>query len=179
MRSGEESGVTEEETIAWLSRSRAPVRREGALTVEEVAQAATAYLNNANALFEEALLLCAHEMIPRGAALTVLGLEELAKAPMLVNTFLRFEHGVDREAWQTYWKSGGWHRAKQELILSYGQLIRSLFDGDPVHSRYLYRYYAPDAVLENLDGFKQSNLYVDLRRDGVHAPARDASTCNA
>jgi hypothetical protein len=50
---------------------------------------------------------------------------------MLVNTFLRFEHGVDREAWQAYWKSGGWHRAKLELILSYGQLIRSLFEGDP------------------------------------------------
>ncbi len=75
---------------------------------------------------------------------------------MLVNTLLRFEHGVDREAWQAYWKSGGWHRAKLELILSYGQLIRSLFEGDPVHSRYLYRYYAPDAVLKNLDGITLS-----------------------
>jgi hypothetical protein len=62
---------------------------------------------------------------------TKLRIQELAKAPMLVNTFLRFEHGVDREAWQAYWKSGGWHRAKLELILSYGQLIRSLFEGDP------------------------------------------------
>jgi hypothetical protein len=100
--------VTEQETIEWLSRSRAPVRREGNLTVEEVAQAASAYLRNANALFDEALLLYANEKIPRGAALTVLGLEELAKTPMLVNTFLRFEKGVDPEAWQTYWKSGGW-----------------------------------------------------------------------
>jgi AbiV family abortive infection protein len=109
----------------------------------------------------------------------VLGLEELAKTPMLVNTFLRFEHGVDREAWQTYWKSGGWHRAKQELILSYGQVIRSLFDGDPVHGKYLYRYYAPESVLERLDSFKQSNLYVDLRRDGVNAPSGDANTRDA
>lgn len=75
--------MTEEETIEWLSRPRAPVRREGALTVAEVAQAASAYLNNANALFDEALLLCAHERIPRGAALAVLWLEELAKTPML------------------------------------------------------------------------------------------------
>lgn len=171
--------MTEEETIEWLSRSRAPVRREGNLTVEVVAQATSAYLKNANALFDEALLLYAHERIPRGAALAVLGLEELAKTPMLVNTFLRFEKGVDPEAWQTYWKSGGWHRAKQELILSYGQVIRPLFDGDPVHEKYLYRYYAPESVLERLDSFKQSSLYVDLRQDGVHAPSGDGNTRDA
>ncbi len=171
--------MTEDEIIAWLTRQRAPIRREGTLTRDEVAEATTAYLNNALNLFEEALLLCTREKVSRAAALTVLGLEELAKVPLLVNTFLRYERGQDPDAWKARWRSGGSHKAKQALILAYGQTIRHLFEGDPMLTRRLYRHYAPDSVLESLDAFKQSSLYVDLRQDGVHEPAGDEGPRNA
>lgn len=165
--------MTEDDIASWLSRKPAPVRRDGVLTKAEVAAATTAYLNNGLSLFDDALFLAAGDRVPRAAALTVLGLEEIAKIPLLVNTFLRYEHGVDSEAWKAYWKAGGAHKKKQELILGYGQIIREVMDGDPVHNRRLYRHYAPEAMLENLDGFKQSNFYVDLRQDGIHAPGSE------
>lgn len=165
--------MTEEEIIAWLSQPRAPIRRDGALSRDEVAEAVTAYLRNGLDLFEDALLLYCHDKMPRAAALVVLGLEEIGKVPLLVNTFLRFEHGGDKEAWKAYWKSGGSHKAKQALILGYGQIIREQFEGDPMFSRKLYRHYAPESILGTLDTFKQANFYVDLRQDGVHAPAGD------
>jgi AbiV family abortive infection protein len=165
--------MTEEETIAWLLQPRAPILRHGALSRDKVAEAVTAYLANGLDLFEEALLLCAHKKVPMAAALAVLGLEEIAKIPQIVNTFLRFEHGVEKDAWTTYWKTGGSHKAKQALILAYGQKIRKAFDRDPFFGRRLYRYYAPEKILETLDAFKQSNFYVDLRQDGVHSPAGD------
>ena len=37
----------------------------------------------------------------------------------------------------------------------------------------LYRVYAPDTLFARLDSLKQSNLYVDIREDGVHAPTDD------
>lgn len=162
--------MSEDEIAAWLSHKRSPVRRDGVLTKEEVAQAITAYQNNGMRLFEDALLLATNSRIERAAALTVLALEEIAKIPQLVNTFLRYERGVDKDAWIAYWKAGGVHKKKQELILRYGQSIKSQMDGDPVHGRRLYRYYAPDTILENLDWFKQANFYVDMRQDGIHAP---------
>lgn len=162
--------MTEDDIASWLSSKPAPIRREGVLTKAQVAAATTAYLKNGLSLFDDALFLAASDRFARAAALTVLGLEEIAKIPMLVNTFLRYEHGVDKEAWKAYWKAGGAHKKKQELILAYGQIIRAVMDGDPVHDRRLYRYYAPEAVLDNLDAFKQSNFYVDLRQDGMHAP---------
>jgi AbiV family abortive infection protein len=168
--------MTEEETIAWLSQPRAPIRKEGVLSRDEVAEAVTAYLGNGLDLFEEALLLCAHQKVPRAAALAVLGLEEIAKIPQIVNTFLRFEHGVEKDAWTTYWKTGGFHKPKQALILAYGQKIREVFEGDPFFARRLYRYDAPEKIRETLDAFKQSNFYVDLRQDGVRAPAGDEGT---
>jgi hypothetical protein len=67
------------ELTAW------PSLYSGSLNLEVV----TTYVNNANSLFDEALLLHAYNKTPRAAALTVLGLEELAKAPMLTNTFVR------------------------------------------------------------------------------------------
>lgn len=143
------------------------------LSREEVAEAIAAYQKNGLGLFDDALLLAANQKVSRAAGLTVLGLEEIAKIPLIVNTFLRHEHGVDPDAWKAYWKAGGIHKKKQELILAYGQLIRSVFDGDPIHERKLYRHYAPEAVLENLDWFKQSNFYVDLRQDGIHVPHED------
>ncbi|RWH58161.1 MAG: AbiV family abortive infection protein [Mesorhizobium sp.] len=106
-------------------------------------------------------------------------LEEIGKVPLLVEAFLRFEHGVDKEAWKAYWKSGGSHKTKQALILGYGKIIREQLDGDPVFSRRLYRYYAPEKVLEALDAFKQSNFYVDLRQDGIHSPGNDHKTLAA
>ena len=157
-----------------------PIRRDGVLSRDEVAEAVTAYLGNGLDLFEEALLLCAHKKVPRAAALAVLGLEEIAKIPLIVNKFLRFEHGVEKHAWKAYWKTGGSHKTKQALILAYpGQIVRNVFDGDPMHGRRLYRYYAPEKALETLDAFKQSNFYVDLRDDGVHAPAGDEGNCGA
>ena len=146
------------------------------MSPNEVAEAVTAYLGNGLGLFEEALLLCRNGRVARAASLVVLGLEEIAKVPLLVNTFLRFEHGSDREAWKAYWKSGGSHKSKQALILGYGKIIREKVDGDPVFSRWLYRHYAPENVLEALDAFKQSNFYVDLRQDGIHAPNNDDRT---
>lgn len=171
--------MTEEEITTWLAQARAPIRRDGVMSRDEVAEAVTAYLSNGLGLFEEALLLCQGSRIARAAALVVLGLEEVGKVPMLINTFLRFEHGVDREAWKTYWKSGGSHKTKQALILGYGKVIREQFDSDPVFSRRLYRYYASENVLEALDAFKQSNFYVDLRQDGIHAPTNDDRTLAA
>lgn len=165
--------MTEDDIASWLSRKPAPIRRDGILTKAEVAAATTAYLNNGLSLFDDAMFLAAGDRVARAAALTVLGLEEIAKIPLLVNTFLRYEHGVEKEAWTTYWRAGGAHKKKQELILGYGQSIRAVMDGDPVHDRRLYRHYAPAAVLETLDGFKQSNFYVDLRQDGIHAPGSE------
>jgi AbiV family abortive infection protein len=166
--------MTDEDTIAWLSQPRAPILRDGVLSQDQVAEAVTAYLRNGLDLFEEALLLCAHKKVPRAAALAVLGLEEIGKIARIVDTFLQFEHGVERDAWTTYWKSGGSHRAKQARILAYGQSIRNVFEGDSIiFDRRLYRYYAQEEILDRLDGFKQSNFYVDLRQDGVHAPTGD------
>lgn len=171
--------MTEDDIEAWLARNRSPIRRDGVLSKKEVAEAITAYLNNGMRLFDDALLLASNSRIPRAAALTVLGLEEIAKIPLLVNTFLHYEHGVDKDAWKAYWKAGGVHKKKQELILSYGQMIREVMDGDPLHDRKLYRYYAPDSVLENLDWFKQSNFYVDMRQDGIHAPGDEQDAIHA
>jgi len=171
--------MIQEEIIDWLSQPHTAIRRDGALTLNEVAEAATAYLRNGLDLFEEALLLCGYNKVSRAAALVILGLEEIGKVPLLVNTFLRFEHGADKEAWKAYWKSGGVHKKKQELILAYGQIIRRLFDGDLMHERILYRYYAPEALLDNLDGFKQSSFYVDMRVDGLHAPRGDQQARHA
>jgi AbiV family abortive infection protein len=171
--------MTEEEIIAWLSQARAPIRRDGVMSRDEVAEAVTNYLGNGLGLFEDALLLCRSGRVPRAAALAVLGLEEIGKVPLLVNTFLRFEHGIDREVWKAYWKSGGSHKAKQALILGYGNIVRNQLDGDPMFSRRLYRHYATEKVLESLDTFKQSNFYVDLRQDGIHAPGNDKGTLAA
>ena len=171
--------MTEEEIIAWLAQARAPIRRDGVMSRDEVAESVTAYLGNGLGLFEEALLLCQGGRTARAAALIVLGLEEIGKVPLLINTFLRFEHGADEEAWKAYWKSGGSHKTKQALILGYGKIIREQVDGDPVFSRRLYRHYAPENVLEALDGFKQSSFYVDLRQDGIHAPTNDNRTLAA
>ncbi|AUH65151.1 AbiV family abortive infection protein [Paracoccus zhejiangensis] len=171
--------MTEDDIVSWLSRKPAPIRRDGVLTKTEVAAATTAYLNNGLSLFDDALFLAAGNRVARAAALTVLGLEEIAKIPLLVNTFLRYEHGVEKEAWKAYWNAGGTHKRKQELILGYGQIVRAVMDGDPVHDRRLYRYYAPETVLENLDGFKQRNFYVDLRMDGIHAPSSEQEAVNA
>ena len=147
--------MTEDEIFEWLSHDRSPIRRDGVLSREEVANAITAYLINGLCLFDESLLLHANKKVSRAAALTVLGLEEVAKIPRVVNTFLRHEHGVDENAWRDYWKAGGSHKKKQELILAYGHIIREQFDGDPMHARQLYRHYAPKAVLDSLDSFKQ------------------------
>jgi AbiV family abortive infection protein len=160
--------MTEDEIIAWLSQPLARIVRDRVLSRGEVAEVVTAYLGNGLDLFEEALLLSTHQKISRAAALAVLGLEEIAKIPRIVDTFLRFEHGVE-DAWTAYWKTGGKpggvHKAKQAAILAYGQLIQE--------KDYLYRYNRPKNIVETLDTFKQSNFYVDLRQDGVHAPADD------
>ena len=132
MRNAYVHSMTDEETIAWLSQPRAQILSDGVLSLDEVAEAVTAYLGNGLELFEEALLLCAHKKVPRAAALGVLGLEEIAKIPWIIDTFLRFEHGVERDAWTAYWKTGGSHKTKQALILSYGQEFRKIFDGDPI-----------------------------------------------
>lgn len=171
--------MTEEEIIAWLAQARTPIRRDGVMSRDEVAEAVTAYLGNGLGLFEEALLLCQSGRVSRAAALIVLGLEEVGKVPLLINTFLRFEHGADKEAWKAYWKSGGSHKTKQALILGYGKVIREQFEGDPVFSRRLYRHYAPENVMEALDAFKQSNFYVDLRQDGIQTPTNDNRTLAA
>jgi AbiV family abortive infection protein len=171
--------ISEDEIAAWLSRTRTPVRRDGVLLKVEVAEAITAYFSNGSRILEDALFLASNSRISRASALTVLGLEEIAKIPLLVNTFLRYEHGIDKNAWKEYWRSGGKHKKKQELILSYGQKIRGQIDGDPMHGRRLYSYYAQESVLENLDWFKQSNLYVDIRQDGIYAPGSEEGVVEA
>ena len=171
--------MTEKEVIAWLSQPPSPIRRDGALSRDEVAEAVTAYLNNGLDLFEEALLLHSNHKVPRAVALVVLGLEEIAKVPRLVDTFLRFEHGVDKRAWDAFWKSGGSHKAKQALILAYGQTIREQFEADPMFSQRLYRYYASESVLGALDALKQSSFYVDMRQDGLHVPSGDEDRTGA
>jgi hypothetical protein len=60
--------MTEEEIIAWLSQPRAPIRRDGVMSRDEVAEAVTNYLGNGLGLFEEALLLCRSGRVPRAAA---------------------------------------------------------------------------------------------------------------
>jgi AbiV family abortive infection protein len=162
--------MRDEEVLEWLARARAGIRRDGSLPKGEVAEAVTAYQANGRALLSDALLLAANGRTNRASALTVLALEELAKIPMLVDTFRRHAHGFDPQAWPDYWKVSGRHKDKQKRILLYGELIRSQMDGDPLHGRRLYRYYSSSDLFQHLDSFKQANLYVDLRLDGVHAP---------
>jgi AbiV family abortive infection protein len=162
----------DDQLTSWMGKPESAIRRTGELNETEVADATVSYLRNGVNLLLDARLLISNERFSRGAALVVLGLEELAKIKIIVETFLKYEHGVDREAWKKYWKAGGNHKSKQEEILSYGKIIRASYDGDPIHGRYLYRYYAPNDALERLDWFKQSNFYVDIRDDGIHAPGR-------
>jgi AbiV family abortive infection protein len=165
--------MNETEVLDWLARQRPPVRRKGTLDRGEVARAMTAYFHNAQSLFDESLILYGANRKARACALCVLALEELAKIPLLADTFLRFEHGADQDAWAKYWESGGNHKKKQETILAYGQIIRRQFDGEPMFSKKHYRFYAPDNLFAYLDALKQRNLYVDIRQDGVHAPYND------
>lgn len=165
--------MNEDEIVAWLSEAKAPIKRSGALNKLEVARALTEYRKNGDTLLEEALLLASLGKLPRAAALTILALEELAKVPLLANTFVHHQRGIAPAAWDEYWKTGGAHRKKQEAILSYGRIVRGLFDGDPKFSKRLYKHYPPDELFARLDAFKQSNLYVDVREDGVHAPQSD------
>lgn len=160
----------DDEVVAWIGGANSPIRRGGELTELEVADATVAYLNNGNDLLSDARFLFSRDRFARGTSLAVLALEELGKVKIIVDTFLRFTHGVEPDAWKKYWKTGGSHRTKQEEILSYGKMIRKSFDGDPMHDRYLYRHYAPEAAFEKLDWLKQANFYVDIREDGIHAP---------
>jgi AbiV family abortive infection protein len=139
--------MTEAEIAAWLSQPRSPIRRHGALSRDEVAEASTAYLKNGRDLMEEALILYGNQRIPRAVALAVLALEEIAKVPRVVNTFLQDALAGDPQVWKEFWKSGGSHRAKQELILAYGKTIRDQLGDEPVFAQRLYRYFAPDSVL--------------------------------
>lgn len=160
----------DDEVVAWIGGASSPIKRGGELTEIEVADATVAYLKNGNDLLSDARLLFSNKRFVRGTALAVLALEELAKVKIIVETFLRFTHSVEPDAWKKYWKSGGSHKTKQEEIISYGKIIRAAYDGDPMHGRYLYRHYAPEAALEKLDWLKQASFYVDLREDGIHAP---------
>jgi len=169
----------EEEVVSWIGGPSSPIKRSGELSEDQVASAVVSYLKNGNGLLSDARLLIANSRTERGTALSVLALEELAKIKIIIETFLRFSHGVEPEAWRKYWKSGGSHKAKQEQILAYGKIIRASYDGDPIHGRYLYRHYTPDEALEKLDWLKQSSLYVDIRDDGVHAPKASENSIKA
>lgn len=169
----------EEEVVSWIGGPSSPIKRSGELNEDQVASAVVSYLKNGNGLLSDARLLIANSRTERGTALSVLALEELAKIKIIIETFLRFSHGVEPDSWRKYWKSGGSHKAKQEQILAYGKIIRASYDGDPIHGRYLYRHYAPDEALEKLDWLKQSSLYVDIRDDGVHAPKASKNSIKA
>lgn len=169
----------DDDVVAWIGGPSSPIKRGGELTDLEVADATVAYLKNGNSLLSDARFLVSNSRVVRGTALAVLALEELAKIKIIVETLLRFKHNVDPEAWKKYWKTGGSHKTKQEEILSYGKIIREVYDGDPMHGRYLYRLYAPEAALEKLDWLKQASLYVDLREDGIHAPNSTEDTKKA
>src|SRR3979490_3172915 len=106
--------MNETEVLDWLARQRPPVRRKGTLDRDEVARAMTAYFHNAQSLFDESLILYGANRKARACALCGVALEELAKIPLLADTFLRFEYGADQDAWAKYWESGGDHKKKQE-----------------------------------------------------------------
>ena len=169
----------DDQLTSWIAKPGSAIKRAGELSETEVADASVAYLKNGVDLLSDARFLLSNERSARGSALVVLALEELAKIKIIIETFLKYEHGVDREAWKKHWKTGGSHRTKQEEILSYGKIIRASHDGDPMHGRYLYRYYAPDDALEKLDWFKQSSFYVDIRDDGIHAPGSTENSIKA
>lgn len=152
-----------------IGRPMAKIRKAGSLPQDEVAAAATAYFENACELLSDSHLLVAHGRPQRAIGLAVLSLEELAKIPMIVNTWLRDVRGEER-AWAEYWKVGGRHKPKQELLLAYGSRIRTEFDGDPMSDRKLYEFYPLKELVEHLDRFKQSSWYVDIREDGIHQP---------
>lgn len=171
--------MTDKEIFEWLMQSRPPIRRTGSLNKVEVAEAVTAYQANGRALLEDALLLAYNNRVNRAIALAVLAIEEIAKVSMLSNAFRTSEVENNTSNWDTYWKVAGRHGDKQEHILLYGSIIQDFFRGDIMHDRRLYRYYAPKELSSVLDHFKQSNLYVDLRMDGVHAPQIGPFSTNA
>lgn len=169
----------DDQLTAWIAKPGSAIKRTGELSETEVADASVAYLKNGVDLLSDARFLLSNDRSARGSALVVLALEELAKIKIIIETFLKYEHGVDRDAWKKHWKTGGSHKTKQEEILSYGKIIRASYEGDPMHSRYLYRYYAPDDALEKLDWFKQASFYVDIRDDGIHAPGSTGDSIKA
>lgn len=162
--------MTDDEILDWLSRDLSPIRRDGALPAEEVAEALTSYFRNGRALIDDARFMVANDKWSRAASIAVLSLEELAKVPMLANAYLRHEYGGVTDAWKDFWKALGKHRDKQKHILSYGALLKKRIEADGPINRWLYRFSAPEGLFERLDAFKQSGFYVDLRMDGVHAP---------
>ena len=169
----------DDQLTAWIAKPQSAIKRTGELSESQVADASVAYLKNGLDLLSDARFLLSNDRSSRGSALVVLALEELAKIKIINETFLKYEHGVDRDAWKKHWKTGGSHKTKQDEILSYGKVIRALYEGDPMHSRYLYRYYAPQDALESLDWFKQASFYVDIRDDGIHAPSSTENSIKA
>ncbi|MGX7925479.1 AbiV family abortive infection protein [Tsuneonella sp. HG094] len=162
--------MTDDEILNWLSRDRSPIRRDGALPENEVAEALTSYFRNGRALIDDARFMVANGRWSRAASIAVLSLEELAKVPMLANAYLQHEYGGVTDAWKDFWKALGKHRDKQKHILCYGSLLKERIEADGPFNRWLYRFSAPEGLFERLDAFKQSGFYVDLRMDGVHAP---------
>ena len=171
--------MKDSELFQWMMQARAPIRRTGSLPKEEVAEAITAYQANGRTLLDDALLLASYGRISRGVSLVVLAIEEIAKVSMLSNAYRMSEVAGDTSSWDNYWKVAGRHGEKQEHILLYGSLIKHDIAGDIMHERRLYRYYAPEEFSKVLDQLKQTNLYVDLRMDGVHAPGDGIFSKNA
>lgn len=78
----------DDQLTSWMGKPESGIRRAGELNETEVAEATVSYLKNGTDLLFDARFLIANARFSRGAALVVLGLEELAKIKIIVETFL-------------------------------------------------------------------------------------------
>lgn len=109
--------------------------------------------NNAQELYEDALLLYKHERLGRTLSLLVLALEELGRIPVLLNAVLLRKD--DQKTWKRFWDGLRRHSLKQGVWTAYGKKLAE--DGHP-DARYFDL--LPLDQIPLLDKLKQCGFYV-------------------
>ncbi|MFC1871301.1 AbiV family abortive infection protein [Chloroflexota bacterium] len=111
---------------------------------------------NAKSLRDEALLLKENGYKARALSLTILGLEEMGKIPLILNMILLLEK--DDEAWHKPWKKLLSHKTKIGVMTAYGRgMLRMTGHGFKVE--------LPPNIEPLLDKFKQLGFYVSFFYD--------------
>ena len=126
----------------------------GAVGDEEIARGMHLSYKNSRRLARESRILSWVGSPDRAMALAVLGLEELARIPLLLNAVL-IAHD-DNEAWQALWKKLRSHSIKQGVWASYGRRLEMFGSQD---AKFFANRY-PQGLEPLLDKLKQCGFYV-------------------